>query len=71
MIALIPARGGSTGIRRKNVQLISGHPLISYSIAACMLCKQIEKVIVTSDCDEIIDIFPNFLNIFLKKPNSG
>jgi CMP-N,N'-diacetyllegionaminic acid synthase len=69
VIALIPARGGSKGIHRKNVQLISGHPLISYSIAACMLCKQIEKVIVTSDCDEIIDVSRKYgANVPFKRP---
>ena len=56
MIALIPARGGSRGIPRKNIQLVSGHPLISYSIAACMMCEQIAQVFVTTDSDEIIDV---------------
>ena len=56
MIALIPARGGSRGIPRKNIQIVSGHPLISYSIAACMLCDQIDQVVVTTDNDEIMDV---------------
>jgi len=56
MIALIPARGGSKGIPRKNIRDVCGHPLIAYSIIACKLCEKIDKVIVSSDDDEIIDI---------------
>tara|TARA_Y100000034_G_scaffold40406_2_gene49828 strand:+ start:8567 stop:9286 length:720 start_codon:yes stop_codon:yes gene_type:complete len=56
MIALIPARGGSKGIPRKNIQDICGHPLIAYSIAACHLCDKIDRVIVSSDDEEIINI---------------
>ena len=37
VIALIPARGGSKGIPKKNIQMVKGYPLIAYSIAAGIL----------------------------------
>ena len=55
-IAVIPARGGSKGVPRKNVKILSGHPLLAYSIATSKLSKYIRKTIVTTDCQEIADI---------------
>ena len=51
--ALIPARGGSKGVPRKNIKSLGGHPLLSYSIAACKLSRNIDKIFVSTD-DEII-----------------
>ena len=56
MIALIPARGGSKGIKRKNIVDLDGYPLIAYSIAACQLCNSISRVIVSSEDSEIIEV---------------
>ena len=55
-IAIIPARSGSKSITDKNIKLLSGHPLIAYSIAAAKLSKKIEKVIVSTDSKEYADI---------------
>jgi len=54
--ALIPARGGSKGIPGKNIRLLSGHPIIAYSIMAAKLCTGIERVIVTTESRDIADI---------------
>jgi len=54
--AIIPARAGSKGVPKKNIKDLSGHPLIAYSIAAGLLCKDIERVIVSTDSEEIADI---------------
>jgi CMP-N,N'-diacetyllegionaminic acid synthase len=54
--ALIPARGGSKGIPRKNVKEIAGKPLIAWTIEAAMGCPSFERVIVSSDDDEILAI---------------
>ena len=54
--ALIPARGGSKGVPRKNVKLIGGHPLIAYSIAACKMSNKISDVYVSTDDREIASI---------------
>ncbi len=55
VVAIIPARGGSKGIPRKNVKLLAGKPLISYPIAAALKAKNIDKVIVSTDDDEIAE----------------
>jgi CMP-N,N'-diacetyllegionaminic acid synthase len=53
VIALIPARGGSKGIKQKNVAPLLGKPLIDYSIAAARSSGVIDEVYVSSD-DELI-----------------
>lgn len=47
--AIIPARGGSKGVPRKNIKLLKGFPLIAYSIAAAKLSKKIDRVIVSTE----------------------
>lgn len=54
-IALIPLRGGSKGIPRKNLKKINGRPLCSYAINAALKAKRIHEVWVSSDDQEIID----------------
>lgn len=53
VLALIPARGGSKGIPRKNVIDIAGKPLIAWSILQALESKRITRVIVSTDDDEI------------------
>lgn len=55
-IALIPARGGSKSVPKKNIRLFKGHPLIAYSIAAAKLSRKIDRVIVSTDSEEIAEI---------------
>lgn len=52
---LIPARGGSKGIPKKNLVDIAGRPLISYSITAALRSKFTDNVFVSSDDPEILD----------------
>jgi CMP-N,N'-diacetyllegionaminic acid synthase len=56
VVAIIPARSGSKGIKDKNIRLVQGHPLIAYSIAAAKLSKYINKVIVSTDSKVILQI---------------
>ncbi len=53
IIGVIPARGGSKGIPRKNITLLGGRPLISYTIEAAKKAKVIDRVIVSTDDEEI------------------
>jgi len=55
-IAIIPARLGSKSILDKNIKLLSGHPLIAYSIAAAKLSNKIERVVVSTDSKVYADI---------------
>lgn len=53
ILAIIPARGGSKGIPRKNIRPLAGHPLIAYSIAAALQSEMVTRVIVSTDDEEI------------------
>ncbi len=55
-IAIIPARGGSKRIPRKNIKDFYGKPLIAYSIQAALESKLFDKVIVSTDDEEIANI---------------
>ena len=54
ILAVIPARGGSKGIPRKNMRLMYGKPLIAYAIENAIACDQISHVVVSSDSEEIL-----------------
>lgn len=56
IIAIIPARGGSKGIPKKNIVEINGKPLISYTIDVAKKSKLIDRIIVTTDNNEIAEI---------------
>ena len=56
ILALIPARGGSKGIPRKNIVNLCGKPLIAYSIEQALASKWINRVIVSTDDEEIVAI---------------
>ena len=60
ILALIPARGGSKGIPRKNIRPFAGYPLIAYSIAAALQAKQVDRVVVSTDDEEIAEIARQF-----------
>ncbi len=53
VLAIIPARGGSKGIPRKNIRDFAGYPLIAYSIAAGLQSKYVTRTIVSTDDAEI------------------
>lgn len=56
IVAIIPARGGSKRLPRKNVLPLNGKPLIHYSIEAALQCSLIDDVIVTSEDTEICEM---------------
>lgn len=53
MIAIIPARGGSKGLPGKNIRHLNGKPLIAYTIEAALKAKNIDRVIISTDDEEI------------------
>ncbi len=56
VLAIIPARGGSKGIPKKNIKLLNGKPLIQYSIDVAKDCQYIDNIVVSTDCDEIANV---------------
>jgi len=71
VLALVPARGGSKGVPRKNLRLIRGKPLIEHTIQAAMGSKVVDKVYVSSDDDEILRIGSAMGAEPLKRPDAA
>lgn len=55
ILGVIPARGGSKGVPRKNLKPLAGKPLILHTVEAALKAKTLTSVLVTSDSDEILD----------------
>jgi CMP-N,N'-diacetyllegionaminic acid synthase len=60
VLALIPARGGSKSVPRKNVLPIGGKPLIAHSIEHALACSLVTRTIVSTDDDEIAEVARRF-----------
>ncbi|QAA31662.1 cytidylyltransferase domain-containing protein [Clostridium manihotivorum] len=60
IVAIIPARGGSKGIPRKNIKELNKKPLIAYSIEEALKSKYIDRVIVSTEDLEIANISKSF-----------
>ena len=56
VLAIIPARGGSKGLPGKNIKELCGNPLIAWSIEAAKACSSIDKVMVSTDDDQIANV---------------
>lgn len=56
VLALIPARGGSKGVPRKNLLPLAGKPLIAYSILQAKASSRISRVVVSTDDEEIAEV---------------
>ena len=70
VIALIPARGGSKGLKNKNIKKLNGKALINYTLEIALKTKPINNVFVSSDSEKILRISKNFnknINI-IKRP---
>ena len=53
IVAFIPVRGGSKSIPLKNIRLINGRPLVYWTLDAAAGCREVDKVVVSTDSDEI------------------
>jgi CMP-N-acetylneuraminic acid synthetase len=69
VLAVIPARGGSKGVPRKNVKLLAGKPLIAYSIQAAQQSRAIELCLVSTDDPEISETARAFGADVLPRPD--
>ncbi|MBU1659483.1 acylneuraminate cytidylyltransferase family protein [bacterium] len=67
-LAIIPARGGSKRLPRKNILDLAGKPLLAWSIEAGLKSKYIDKVLVTSDDEEILLIAQQFGAEIIQRP---
>lgn len=69
-IAVIPARGGSKSIPRKNLISVNNKPLIAYTIEAALKSKHISRVIVSSDDEEILAVSKHCGANVVKRPSA-
>ena len=71
ILAIIPARGGSTGVPGKNIKLLYGKPLIEYTTEVALQSKLLTKVVVSSDDDKIIEVAKNTgVEVPFKRPSN-
>jgi CMP-N-acetylneuraminic acid synthetase len=56
VIGVIPARGGSKGVPRKNIRLLAGKPLLAYTAEAALASRRLSRVILSTDDEEIARI---------------
>lgn len=71
VLGLIPARGGSKGVPRKNIRLLNGKPLLAYTAESALQAKTLARVILNTEDEEIAEIGRNLgLDIpFMRPPN--
>lgn len=67
-VAIIPARGSSKRLPRKNLRLLGGHPLIVYSIRAALAAKCVESVFVSTEDDEIAEVALRYGAQVIRRP---
>ena len=60
IICIIPARGGSKGVKDKNLKTIGGHSLVERALFTALGCDQIDRIIVSSDSNEIISLINQY-----------
>ena len=68
ILAIIPARGGSVGLKNKNMHTLNRRPLIFYTIQAAKKSKLIDRIIVTSDSTKILNFSKKNLVEVVKRP---
>lgn len=70
ILAVIPARGGSKGVPRKNIRIVGGKPLIAYTIDAALQSRFVDAVVVSSEDHEILRVSAQHGAQCLVRPDS-
>jgi CMP-N-acetylneuraminic acid synthetase len=71
VLGIIPARGGSKGVPRKNIRLVDGKPLIAYTIEKAKDSNLLTDVVVSTDCERIIEVAKGFDCHYLKRSSEN
>lgn len=69
VIAIIPARGGSKGVPHKNIRLLCGKPLVAYSIEAALGSEYIDRVVVSTEDEEIAQVSREYGAEVVRRPS--
>ena len=56
ILAIVPARGGSKSVPRKNIRLLAGKPLLAYALEAARGCRHVHRIVVSTEDPEIADM---------------
>lgn len=68
ILAIIPARGGSKGVRRKNLRLLNGRPLLYYALHTALNSRRITDVVLTSEDEDILTYGAQFGVLTRRRP---
>ncbi len=68
VLGVIPARGGSKGIPRKNLRLLDGRPLLSYTVEAALQATSLAAVVVSTEDDEIAQLAERLGSHVVRRP---
>lgn len=72
VLAIIPGRGGSKGVKGKNIRIIDGLPLIAYAINSAIESKKLSRFIVNTDSDEIEQVARDYkADVYRRLPELG
>lgn len=69
-LCIIPARGGSKRIPRKNIKLFCGQPIIKYALFSACSCGLFDEKIISTDDEEIRNMFPDYVP-FMRSPQAA
>ena len=70
IVAIIPARGGSKRLPRKNIKTVLGKPMLNWAIDACKQSKYIDRIFVSSEDNEILRLAKNSNVEVIERPIS-
>lgn len=71
VLGIIPARGGSKRVPRKNLRHLAGKELVAYAIEACLKAKTLGAVLVSSDSDEVLAVAARYSGVVaLRRPDA-
>lgn len=70
VVAIVPVRGGSRGIPRKNARLLAGKPLMAYVIEAARAAEEVDEIYVSTDDEELAEIARRYGATPLPRPSS-
>ena len=71
ILCTICVRGGSKGIKNKNIRIIKNQPLVSYTIKQAIKSRIFKNIVVSSDSKKILNIVKRYgVNDLIKRPNN-
>ena len=67
-VVVIPARGGSKGVPRKNLRIVEGLPLVAYAIRTALNIRDVDRVAVSTEDEEIASVSSSLGVEIIKRP---